>query len=235
MSLLTVVQNATVLLGLDRPSAVYGSSNAQVRLLTQLLLVEGRDLVKTYDWSALVTAKTFTFISGNPQTGEPPAAFDRMSRAGDGEYIVWNDTSNWGIVGPVSASQWTEYLARSFTALPQYWRIIDGVLNVTNAVAGDTGRYEYISKYWILQAGTTPGATLTADTDTFEFSENLLELGLVWRWKAAKGLDYAEDMETYNRHRQDCIASDKGQARTINTASERIDRSTRTWYGTITG
>lgn len=235
MSLLTVVQNATVLLSLQRPSSVYGSSDAQIRLLTQLLLIEGRDLLKTYDWSALTTARTFTFIAGNPQTGEPPAAFDRMSRAGEGEYVVWNDTSNWGTVGPVSASQWTEYLARNFSALPQYWRIIDGVLNITNASAGDTGRYEYISKNWILQAAVTPGSTLTADTDTFEFPENLLELGIIWRFKQTKGLDYAEDMETYNRHRQDCIASDKGQARTISTSSDRIDRSSRTWYGTITG
>lgn len=235
MSLLTVVQNATDLLSLSRPSSAYGSSDATVRLLLRLLMVEGRDLLKAHDWSALVTAKTFTFISGNPQTGEPPAAFDRMSRAGNGEFIMWNDTNNWGIVGPVSASEWTEYLARSFTALPQFWRLIDGVLNVTNAVAGDSGRYEYISKNWILQAGSTPGSSLSADSDTFEFPENLLELGLVWRFKQAKGLDYAEDMDTYGRHRQDCITSDKGQARTISTATEKIDRSTRTWYGTITG
>jgi hypothetical protein len=235
MSLLTVVQNATVLLSLSRPSSAYGSSDATIRLLLQLLLVEGRDLLKAHDWNALITAKTFTFISGDPQTGEPPAAFDRMSRSGDGEYVVWNDTSNWGIVGPVSASNWVEYKTRSFSALPQYWRLIGGVLNVTNTVDGDSGRYEYISKNWILQGGSTPGSTFSADTDTFEFPENLLELGLVWRWKQAKGLDYAEDMSTYGRHKQDCIASDKGQARTINTASEKIDRSTRTWYGTITG
>jgi hypothetical protein len=38
-----------------------------------------------------------------------------------------------------------------------------------------------------------------ADTDTGLMSENLMELGVVWRFKKKNGLDYSEDFRLYEQ------------------------------------
>jgi hypothetical protein len=153
-----------------------------------------------------------------------------MSRGVD----IWNTSQDWPLHGPVNAEEWTDLIVRNVVSLPQYWRLIGGVLNIEQPRSGDGMRYEYISNKWIKQAGTTLATTLSADTDTFVFPESILELGLVWRFKQAKQLDYAEDMKTYELHVKQAIESDKGGRRVIGTDRNEYTRSGRTWHGTVT-
>ena len=44
----------------------------------------------------------------------------------------------------------------------------------------------------------------------FRLSEYLLELALIWNWKAAKGDDYAEEMAAYQVALADEISADRG-------------------------
>ena len=53
-------------------------------------------------------------------------------------------------------------------------------------------------------------AEFTADDDSSYLSEELIIQGLRWRWKQAKGLPYAEDMETYERNVSKAIGEDGG-------------------------
>ncbi len=231
MSLLTVVQNAMTLAGLPSPASAFSNTNNTVEQFIRLVYVEGRDLLKRHDWNLLLTVESLTCAATNAQTGYPVAAFERMARGTD----VWNATSKWPITGPSSSEEWRNNITQVLVAYPQYWRLIGGVLNIYPPHSGDTITYEYISNKWIYQAGVTLATTLTADTDTFVFPENLLELGLVWRWKQSKQLDYAEDMKTYQIYLQDAIASDRGGSRTITTERYRLERPFKTWPGTITG
>ena len=61
----------------------------------------------------------------------------------------------------------------------------------------------------------------------------MLELGLVWRFKQAKGLDYGEDMRTYGVALADAIASDRGGRRIVNTSRPERVYQDRTWHGTV--
>lgn len=230
MTLLTTVQNAMALCSLSVPSVVYTSQDDLVRQMVRLLYVEGRDLIKRHDWNGLTTAVTFTSVGTNAQTGHPASDFDRFTRGSE----IWNTSNDWPIHGPVNAGEWAALIVTTSTSLPQYWRLINGVLNIEQPSAGDSIRYEYISNKWIKQAGTTAATTLLGDSDTFYLPERVLELGLVWRFKQAKGLDYAEDMRTWNIALADEIASDKGGARTINTDLGSSPRAGITWYGTVT-
>ena len=103
MSLLTIIQRTCGSLGLPQPAAAFASTDRQTVQLIEHLYEEGESLLNAHDWSWGITAKTFTFIAGNPQTGEPPSAFHRMAAPGDGEFIVWNDSNNTPIIGPLSA------------------------------------------------------------------------------------------------------------------------------------
>lgn len=243
MSLLSVVQNAMVMCSQPVPRQVFSSTDDTVMQFQALLYVAGRDLIKRHDWSTLLVTETFTCAATNEQTGYPAANFDRMARGVD----MWNTSSDWPIHGPVNANEWSELVVRTVTTLPQYWRLIGGVLNIYAPVAGNTIRYEYVSKNWIFNTGdladggrtptqVTAGstATFTSDVNDFLVPENLLELGLVWRWKQAKQLDYAEDMRTYEIALKDAVDSDKGGRRIISTDRPRLERPFKTWPGTIT-
>lgn len=230
MTLLSTVQNAMALCSLTVPSAVYASQDDLVKQMVRLLYVEGRDLLKRHDWNGLITVVTFTCSASNAQTGQPPTAFDRFSRGSD----IWNASNDWPLHGPANAEEWADLIVRTETSLPQYWRLINGVLNIEQPRSGDSIRYEYIANTWIKQAGTTRSTDLAGDTDTFMLPERLLELGLVWRFKQAKGLDYAEDMRTYGIALQDEIQSDRGGRRVIGTDRATLNRHHRTWHGSVT-
>jgi hypothetical protein len=53
-------------------------------------------------------------------------------------------------------------------------------------------------------------AAFTADDDTFVLDERLLTLDCIWRWKAQKGLEYAEHMQNAEIARSKAISDDKG-------------------------
>lgn len=232
MTLLSVCQDAADLLTIPRPDAVLASSDQQVMQLLALLKKVGTDARDRHDWNSLTTAYTFTCGASNAQSGEPPTDFARMS---DG-MEMWNDTNNQIIRGPLAAREWTDMLAWGLTTIPQYWRLIGGVLNIYSPSSGDTIRYEYISKYWIVKASdSTTTDTFASDADTFKLPEQLLTDGLVWRWKQAKGLDYAEDLQTYNQTFADAIKADKGGLRTFSTMRAEDDPPPgRIAYGRVT-
>ena len=230
MALLQVIQNAMVLTGLPSPSIAYSSTSDTVQQFVRLAYVEGRDLLRRHDWNSLLVTESLTCAATNAQTGFPVAAFDRMAHGTE----MWNTTNDWPITGPVDSRDWSDLTVRGITSVCQYWRLIGGVLNIYPPKSGDGIQYEYVSKNWINQAGTTPATTLAGDTDTFAFPEQLIELGLVWRFKQAKQLDYAEDMKTYQGFLLDAIASDKGGRRVISTSIPDRARGRRTWPGSVT-
>lgn len=231
MSLLTVVQNAMVLTGLPSPSSVFSNTNDTVNQFKALLYKEGRELIREYDWNKLVNVESLTCGASNAQTGYPVAAFTRMSDQTD----VWNATRKQKIEGPASSEDWRDLVTRTAVAYPQYWRLINGVLNIYPPTSGDTITYEYISNKWIYQsAGATLYTTLAGDTDTFLFSEDLLEQGLIWRFKQAKQLDYAEDLRTYQITLAQEKKHDRGGVKTISTVPTTRERPFRTWPGTVT-
>jgi hypothetical protein len=61
----------------------------------------------------------------------------------------------------------------------------------------DTIVYEYISKNWCASAGGTGQSSWTLDSDTYYWDDDLLTLGIKWRFLRAKGLDYGEEFMSY--------------------------------------
>ena len=52
--------------------------------------------------------------------------------------------------------------------------------------------------------------TFSQDNDTFALPERLLTLGLIWRYRSQKGLDYSEDLATYGNALAQEQNNDKG-------------------------
>ena len=78
--------------------------------------------------------------------------------------------------------------------------------------AGDTYAFEYICNTPVVDAnGTTFRTKFLADDDEALLDEEAVTLGIIWRFKKAKGLDYAEDFRTYQMQVHQLKARDGGQ------------------------
>jgi hypothetical protein len=80
--------------------------------------------------------------------------------------------------------------------------------------AGQTVAFEYIFKGWVYPATynnlfSVPTASeFTNDADSCAFDEEMIALGTIYRWKAAKGLPYAEDFAAFERRAMDAMGRD---------------------------
>lgn len=207
MTLLTLVQETANLLSIPPPTTVVGSTDTQVRQLFALSNEEGRANARSYDWQELTKEWVWTTNSGDAQTGAIPADWDRFYANSS-----YNRTTIRPMLGPITPQQW-----QAIQAYPQInsvylsFRVRGNVYLVTpTGENGDTAAYEYVSANWCLAADDTPKPAFTADTDTTVLPEWLFTLGLRWRFRKSKNLDYAEDFRTYQSELQQLQARDGG-------------------------
>jgi hypothetical protein len=103
----------------------------------------------------------------------------------------WNRTQRWPLLGPRSSQEWQTYKSGIVSAGPrQRFRILNNQLAINPSPPdGQTLSFEYISNGWVEGADGVAKAEITADTDTFIFTDSLLITGLKSQWMTAKGLD----------------------------------------------
>lgn len=192
---MTLVQDSADRLGVVRPSSVIGSSDQQVRQLLALAQQEGKALARRFDWDVLQKEQTFVSAATEIQTGAVPTDLDRWVAES-----FWNRTRTRRVQGPLSAQEWQNYKALNTNVLFDAFRRRGADLIMAPLpTAGDTYAFEYVSSYWCtIAAGTSPTkAAWTDDTDVGILPEELMTLGVVWRFKQEKGLSYGEEFRVY--------------------------------------
>lgn len=197
MSLLTLTQDACDRIGLPRPSAVVGSSDSQVRMLLALANQTGRALVKRHDWQRATFERTLTATATEEQSNALPTDFERMVPK-----TFWNRTTDRMVVGPLSPQRWQQIKSGLVTSVYDCFRIRgNGLLMTPTPAAGDSLAFEYVSKYWCMSASDTqedPDQSAWAqDTDVSIWDDEVLTLGVHWRFLQARGLDYGEAFRAY--------------------------------------
>lgn len=220
MSLLTIIQGAADILSLPRPSAVVASSDQQIRQLFALANVEGEELATrpSRGWQALIKEFTFVSVAAETQVGAIPADFGYCIAD-----TAFNRDQARKLMGPLTPSQWQGARANHVSNPVGYFFRIrgDAFLMLPTPAAGDTIAYEYSSANWAQSSAGVGRAAFTADEDGSYLSEDLIKLGVVWRFKQAKGLDYGEDMNSYERALQRALGRDGGE--TALTMSDSFD------------
>lgn len=221
MSLLTICQQAATASGFDQPASIVNNSDQTATQLLTLVKLEGNQLSQAKNWQRLVSEHTFTLTTGT-QTYALPADFrwiiPQTTYDRDNKRIVLN---------PLSGQEWQFLKAWSTVAgLTRRIRIWGNLLEfeqtITSADNGKTIAFEYLSSYWVdIAAGGTPKAAYTLDTDVALLDENLLTLGLIWRFRRAKGLDYDTEYQEYMAIRNIAMAGDGG-ARTLNMGASSL-------------
>jgi len=220
MTLLQLVQSVCRRVGITTsPNAAFTSTDPQILQLLEIANEEGQEQANRYPWQKLQRIATFTTVAAEVQGA--------MSTIAPGySYIInntiWNRDLRRPVYGPDTPQNWEQQKAIQIAGPFNRFRIIADVLNFYPVpAAGQTCVFEYIDRRWVSTA-STPSEVFTNDGDSTFLDDRLMMLGMVWRWKAAKGLSYAEDFNKYETALADASNRDAGKA-TISMSGAMYD------------
>lgn len=201
MSLLTICQGAALRCNFGTvPNNAFASADQNVLQLVAFTSDTGRELAERTNWNIL---KNQGLITGDGVTTLWSLPTDWMR-------LCPSDKSPMGalislarptipLIGPVN-DEWLNQM-KALPAYPAYpvWRIVNNQLEIWPALAsGEVVQFWYFTKNWVKQAVTNAFISdWSGDSDTSQLEETLIMKGAIWRWKRAKGLDYAEEFREY--------------------------------------
>lgn len=197
-SLLDMVNSVCLEVGIPTTTVVISSTDTQIKQLLALADREGREQVAApVQWPQLTKTQTITLVNGTASYAFP-ADFNAYIPS-----TIWNPSMRWSVAGPISPQNW-EFLKSGLINTQPWMRyriwqsriFFDPTPTTTNA--GQTVTIEYQSNAYCNSAAAAAQSKWTADTDTFALPEDILVLGLKWRWLAAKRLDYGEEKKAYS-------------------------------------
>jgi hypothetical protein len=210
MSLLTLIQGTSKLIGLPSPQVVVASADTRILELLSIANSVGDELARDYQWQELTKTALWS------ATGSIDQGSLLGSIATDFGYFInqtfWDRDLRQQILGPTTSQQWQADLSFAVVSPPYRFIMESGRLLIgpTALTAGHTLVFNYVTKNWCQSSTGTPQSAFAADTDTTLIPEELFKLTLIWRWKSAKGLAYAEDMQTAEKQIQTYTGQNKG-------------------------
>jgi hypothetical protein len=225
MTILTVTEGVAAVIGIDVPTVLFSSTERE-HVELQHLANEMADRVwKAHDWEVLKTLETLTG-DGSAETFSLPSDYGRQIK--DAE--LWSSRIQTPLTHIVSADRWLELDVRSYQFVIGVWTKIGGEIAIKPAMtATETAKYYYISNLIISPASGSDKTAFTIDNDSFRLNERVLKLGMIWQWRANKGLPYGEDLSNYETALGEMISEDKG-ARMISVGKQRFRRGVRLSY-----
>lgn len=207
LSLLEIVQTVCDEIGLPQPTSVISNPDQQIRQLLALANREGREQVSLAGgWPQLRGLQTITLVSG--QSAYPfPSDFDSYMPT-----TIWNVDKRWPVQGPLTPQEWETLKSGYVNILPyQRYRVMQGQIyfdpTPDSTDGGQTLVIEYQSNGFCESEGGTPQNQWLSDTDVWRLPQDVIVLGLKWRFLAAKRMDYSEEKKAW----ADCV--DREQAR----------------------
>ena len=197
MTLLTICQDAAKIIGITAPDAVTSSTDTSVIQLEACANQEGRAQVQRYNWEVLIKEGSHTTLAAESQGTMVSIAsdFGRFSNN-----TMWNRTTDRTYYGPLTGSEWQRILAVVGGGITNYFRIRGGLLLMhPTPTAGQSVKFEYLSKNWVdTSGGSTANADkFTGDSQTTVLEEELVILGVVWRFLKIKGLPFQQQFMEY--------------------------------------
>jgi hypothetical protein len=200
MTLLSVVQDVCLTVGVTSPGSVFSgiSANRTMQEMLSLANEMARRIASDQrEWNKLKKINVFTG-DGVTTTFSYPVNFKRMLLNGN----VWRSTSALHpMVFTPDLDEWIQRRAMNWFNAWGEWTNIGGQMVIAPTPgAGVTVTFPYLDKNCITLASGGVGDSFASDSDSFLLGDRILKLGMIWQWKAQKGSPYAEDLSTYNDH-----------------------------------
>ena len=206
MALLAMIKSVARRVGIPTPTLVATATDATVLQLLEFAQEEGRELARYGDWRVLRKEKTFTTVAAETQTDTPiPTDW-----AGFIEGTFWNRSRRETLYGPATPQEWQAWKSQNtFPIAGTFYLRGTSLLIQPTPEAGDTCAYEYRSSYWCQSSGGTAQEYWQADTDTGILSERLMGLGVLWRFKQSRGMEWQPDFAKYEFEINQALAADQ--------------------------
>jgi hypothetical protein len=198
MTIISCAQDAAVKLNRPKPASLFTSTDAFAAELLLAAKEVAESLVKEeHDWRSLTSLAT---CQGDASTISFPLAtvapgYERLTKGGKLHSLRFRNAT---FRAAQDLDEWLFFKDNLLVGSPGNWVILNGSVQIFPPMpVNDTARFYYISNMYANSAGGAAQASFLADTDTFALDERLLRLGIVWRWRANKRLEYAEDLKNY--------------------------------------
>lgn len=225
-----MVQQVCMRKGINRPAGAIGSSDPQIIQMVAIANEEGQDLSARYPWEALQNESTFLTVATESQgvlatlaSTTNPENFRYVMNN-----IMWNRDLRRPVFGPLTPQQWQQLKAQNITGPWNQYRVRGGeVLFIPAPAAGQTIAFEWLSRAWV-DGVSTNTSSWQADADVGLLDEEIMTQGVLWRWEASKGLEYAEDYNKYERLVADAMARD-GSKPVLNLNGGNVGYPAGTW------
>lgn len=183
------------------------------------------DIASAHEWRALTKIYTLTG-DGVASSFALPPGYDRMAVA---QGIQDPNNIFWGYTAVQSLGEWITVTSNGYAAItPGWWVILDDQFQFQpKPNSGAQARFAYISANYAKTAAGVAASAFTQDSDNFVLEDRLLTLAIIWRWKAQKGMEYAEDMSNYELALSQVAARDTGSQAIRKGAPVRFSSGTR--------
>jgi hypothetical protein len=196
MSLFSIVKS--VMDGNGWPGPIQSVASSQDQNMRQSMALANKALQHTSfkkDWPVLVREHRFNAVIG--QEGYTlPEDFHHLVAPS-----AVNAAQYYQLKGSLSPIQWYRMALKGSINWATGFRI-DPYGNKFNVAPLPTGTDElvfmYVTKNIAKDSSGTPIPRFTQDSDEPLVDEDLVELGLTWRWRQKKGLDFTAEMAEYN-------------------------------------
>lgn len=196
-SALVIANCACDELGLPRINSVIDLNDDTARQILALMnreLSELAEMESAYGgWPQLRKEWQLSVTAGVDNYPLPSDFSYLMQRTG------WDRSRRLEIDGSLSPMDWQDL--KSWAPASNFWpmfRLMEEKIYFSPAPPADTTYYfEYYSNGYA-RDGATIIRAFAKDTDTPVLADNLIVLGVKWRWLRAKGLDYAEERAIYD-------------------------------------
>lgn len=194
-TVLWVVQQAMIEMGLTKPPQVVTSTDTTVQQMLALLNRAGSDMVLGYPWEQLTKEWLFTTTAGVVQYPLPS----------DWSYFLdqtqWDRTNHWPLLGPKTAQEWQWLKGGLLSSGPRIrYRVVGGMFELFPADNSgvSTLAMEYVADTWLKSSTqiNTYFNMVQADEDLIMFDPWVISAYLKLKYWEAKGLDttaYAKD------------------------------------------
>lgn len=189
-----IINDAATEVGLTAVSDPYISTDPAFIQLCRLMTTAGQEMLSLHQWQKFVKAHSITAIVP-PDTGNYDLPDDFAYLIDQTGWTPTNGGNGLPLGGPLSEQDWT-YLVNTNLAASQIYvsfKIAEGQIQLLPQppANGTIINFEYISRWWVADPGTTTPAKdrCVASDDVVLFEPILIKKFLKLRFLEAKGFD----------------------------------------------
>ena len=196
LTLAEIIDNVCKEVGLETPATLVGSTDQTARELLHHAVEASEEIARRVDWGELRFTETITGDGVSYQFALPDS-FSRLTR---GTAVTFSGVP---VRGGLSEDEWADLTPAEGT--PRFFRLRGKIIELyPYPASGVEGTVSYQSENWS-SAGLNYWA---ADDDKTIIPHQLLQKGIVWRWRRQKGEDYSDYLAEFEAAMQDYSAFD---------------------------